>query len=254
MTDFGFCSIPAVALRAGASHRSEMVSQLLFGETYRILQSEGEWLEVETDFDGYRGFIAANQHKALDEKNYREWKDTPAEATQDFLRICDLQERTSFWCPPAATLPSNDSRFIHIGSYRFEAEKLPAHRNLTDILKLYEGAPYLWGGRTPWGTDCSGFTQAVFKTQGISLPRDASQQIRLGEEISLQESGFGDLAFFQNTEGQITHVGFVFDSGLILHCSGHVRLDLLDEHGIVRLDDHVQTHQLHSIKHITHFK
>jgi cell wall-associated NlpC family hydrolase len=116
---------------------------------------------------------------------------------------------------------------------------------------LYLNAPYLWGGRTPFGIDCSGFVQMVYKLQGLKLLRDASQQATQGEVISLlAEAEQGDLAFFDDEEGNITHVGMIIDSQRIIHCSGRVQIDNLDHEGIFNVRLQKYTHKLRLIKRI----
>ena len=251
---FGCCTLAFIPLRAAASHRSEMVSQLLFGESYRVLAATDEWLEVETGYDAYRGFIAANQHTPLSGTAYRQLCESPSRTATAPVRLLCSGTGNTITLPTSATLPGFDSGTMHIGNEAFSlAGPLPS-LTLTEILQSYLGSPYLWGGRTPWGIDCSGFTQAVYKTQGIALPRDASQQQLLGDEVPLEEAVFGDLAFFRNAEGRVTHVGFLTDNRQIIHCSGQVRTDGIDGKGIFRADGHVYTHTLHSIKRITHLK
>ena len=237
-----------------ASHRSEMVSQLLFGESYRVIQASDEWVEITTDFDHYHGFIAANQHEELSEKAYADAVNSQIFITPTTLHVYDEKHGCRLTLAPASTLRLNVEGNIQLGDSRFIPENPLKQTGLTDVLCAYEGTSYLWGGRTPWGIDCSGFTQAVFKTQGISLPRDASQQALQGTPVTWEDSDWGDLAFFQNEKGNITHVGMVLSGHRILHCSGRVRNDWLDPQGIYCEERRLYTHRLHSIKHITQLK
>ncbi|MBO4282711.1 MAG: C40 family peptidase [Bacteroidales bacterium] len=246
----GCCTLSHIPLRASGSHRSEMVSQLLFGESYRVLAATEEWLEVETDFDHYRGFLAANQHYGLSEADCPIRQDIPLTCALEPLRLRCENNGLRLTVPPSAALPLDKENRIRIGKLVFTLESDLRPLRLPDILANYTNAPYLWGGRTPWGMDCSGFTQAVYKTQGIALPRDASMQALLGKEIPLAQARFGDLAFFRNENGRITHTGWMLSPDRILHCSGRVREDRIDEKGIVRIPDDVRTHTLHCIKHI----
>ena len=213
----GQCLLSFIPMRAEASDRSEQVSQLIFGETYEVLEENEKWYFIETSFDLYQGWI--------DKKQF-----APQVFEVDTLRV--------FAFPSALTPFENKQILMPLGA--FVPEDFP-HQifSLDDALalfKTYIGVPYVWGGKTNFGYDCSGFTQTFFKTLGYSLKRDTYQQAAEGAEvILLSEAKTGDLAFFDNAEGRITHVGIVLendDSYEILHASGELRIDILDHQGI----------------------
>ena len=213
----GQCLLSFIPMRAEASDRSEQVSQLIFGETYEVLEENEKWYFIETSFDLYQGWI--------DKKQF-----APQVFEVDTLRV--------FAFPSALTPFENKQILMPLGA--FVPEDFP-HQifSLDDALalfKTYIGVPYVWGGKTNFGYDCSGFTQTFFKTLGYSLKRDAYQQAAEGDEvILLSEAKTGDLAFFDNAEGRITHVGIVLEndgSYEILHASGELRIDILDHQGI----------------------
>lgn len=196
------CTVAIAPLRKEASHRSEMVSQLLLNETAELLEEEKQFTRVRCLHDDYEGWIANNQLKAVD-------------------------------AAPASNHTTED----------FTTE------NVRAAALRYLETPYLWGGRTRCGIDCSGFSQAVYQSMGIALPRDAWQQAEQGEVVGfLQEAVCGDLAFFDNEEGRITHVGVMLNAAEVIHASGKVRIDPIDNQGIINGDTGVRTHRLRVIK------
>lgn len=244
---YGYCPISWLPMRATASHRSEMVNQILFGETFRILDTEGEWYLVETDFDQYRGYIAVNSFCHISADTWMEMQQDFALATT-FTTILHRRYGISFAIPPTSRLPFLRQKKILVEGNEYLLSNIPQPVSLRESIIPYLHAPYLWGGRTPWGTDCSGFTQALYNIQSVKLPRDASQQAGIGTEITPQEAQFGDLAFFSNEQGKITHVGMIYDAHSIVHASGRVRMDDWDSKGIFCRDLNSYSHTLHSIK------
>lgn len=224
-------------LRSEDSHASEMVSQLLFNEVYEVLEVKPEWIHVKTDLDQYEGWIQSKQHHALSEEDY------------NLLR----NKRKYYTNKP---IVEYKGRFLSLGTPLFEPypDALEPPMVFQPSLMLEYGmkllnAPYLWGGRTVFGIDCSGFVQLCARAAGKQLPRDASEQVKEGELVYfLPEILPGDLAFFGKEDGHIVHVGMMLDTERILHASGRVRIDYLDQSGIFNKERNGHTHRLQVIK------
>ncbi|MCQ2283542.1 MAG: C40 family peptidase [Bacteroidales bacterium] len=262
--DTGICLWMSVAVRAEARHASEMVTQLLFGETYRVLIATTEWLNIRTDDCGYEGWISTKQHTALTEEQYTQYLSMPKQLVDTpFLYLRDADTHIAFPIFIGSQFPKPQDGSFTIGSRRFTTDAVSApsslrHKGLSEqqdrllsVAFQYLNAPYLWGGRTPAGIDCSGFVQMVFKQIGIDLPRDASQQVHAGQVIDfIQEAQIGDIAFFENEEGVIVHTGIVCGYQQIIHASGHVQINTLDETGIFHTGLKKYTHRLRIIKRV----
>jgi len=247
---YAICKVPLAALRLAADHRSEMTSQLLFGEYVMIdqMEEEGWWL-VECCFDGYKGYAKANQLLLVDK---------PVLVHHQFASgwinevLCNDQ---LIRIPFGASLSFLDTEIpgfpIQYNGSRYMAnKKANIEEHLQWITHQFLNTTYVWGGKSVFGIDCSGFVQTVFKLLAHRLPRDANQQVAHGTVVGvLQDAVCGDLAFFDEA-GEITHVGILLNNHTIIHASGHVRIDPIDQEGIVNAATGKRTHQLKIIKRI----
>jgi len=249
---FGICNLAIVPMRADASDRSEITSQLLFGEHFEVLQQQSQWLRVRTQYDQYEGWIDAKQQQAISAEQFAQLSADPIVLSGDLIEYVAGPDNFLMPVPLGASLSflnhaDINAQKLHFDGLRTSGIKPKSH--IVETAFLYLNAPYLWGGKTPFGIDCSGFTQMAYKLNGYKLLRDASQQATQGEALSfIEESQPGDLAFFDNEEGRITHVGIIMADNYIIHASGKVRIDRLDHLGIYNAETGRHTHKLRVIK------
>lgn len=247
--NFGFCSVALIPCRAESSDRSELVNQLLFGETYQVLEETEKWLQIETTTDKYVGWIDRKLHTPLDKAEL-----------DNFLqneKSCITEPIFQFNADSASTIVGFGARFPVPQGNSFKLGKLTFSLNsaisapptsITELSRRFLNAPYLWGGKSLFGIDCSGFTQVVFRCFGKDIPRDAYQQAQHGQTINLNAVQPGDLAFFGDPHKKITHVGICLENGEIIHASGKCRIDVLDSKGILNRETGEYTHELRLIK------
>lgn len=256
MVSTGICLSGNVPLRAEPSEKSEMVSELLFGETFSITLSEHHWLYICGDMDKYAGWVPLDRIKAVPE-TYSSLQAALAQIVTVPFVECIMPDGTSACLPGGSILPE----IPYNQSFKFAGEtyhlQWPASgTNLQDTVSLamqYSGTSYLWGGKSHSGIDCSGFVQVIFRMAGKRVSRDAWQQAQSGKELAFEEIEPGDLVFFGNDNLQITHVGIVCNSNTVIHASGKagkVRVDRLDKNGIFNERENQYTHRLFSARRI----
>jgi hypothetical protein len=255
--DYGICRLSVVPVRAKGEDASELISQLLFGEHYTVLNSSDDrkWIYIQNAFDNYEGWIDIKQHHSITFDYFEQLDNTEYKICTDHTaRI--LYNKNVVHVTIGAILPLlSNPLFVTEEQLAFNGEAKSLFQRWTieqllTVAKKYLNAPYLWGGKTPFGIDCSGLTQQVFRVSGYHLKRDSSQQICQGKEVTFEEKLPGDLAFFKNDNGMMNHVGIVLPDDSIIHASGRVRIDGLDSEGILDEVSNKHTHKLFKIKRI----
>ena len=246
---YGICNLSIVPLRLEPTDKSELVSQALYGEFFKVLEQRKSWSRIRLHFDKYEGWIDSKQFKEIAKNDYDGLKNEPLKLSSDLVEFIQNENEQLFTIPIGSSL--NGLQLLnhkHNGSF---VNGVQPKEQIIITAFNYLNAPYLWGGKTPFGIDCSGFTQMVYKLNGHKLLRDASQQATQGISLSfIEESEPGDLAFFDNDEGQIIHVGIILKDNYIIHAHGKVRIDRLDHSGIYNVDNNKHSHKLRVIKKI----
>lgn len=242
------CKLGIVPLRAEPCHTSEMVNQVLYGEMFQILEERKHWSRIRTSFDAFEAWIENKQVEILSKEDYLELNSEELSLSADLIEYVS-SDKQLIPIPLGSVL-----NCVDLFSHKHNGHKTGGRKpkeNLLETAFLYLNAPFLWGGKTPFGIDAGGFTQMVYKLNGLRLFRNAVDQASQGESLSfIEESEPGDLAFFDNAEGKIDHVGIMMSDNFIIHADGKVRLDRIDHSGIYNADLRRHTHQLRVIKKI----
>jgi hypothetical protein len=251
---YGICNLSIVALRASESEKSEMINQLLFGEHFTVLENNQNWSKIKLAFDGFEGWIDNKQFEIISEEFYHKINEEQEIYAKEIVDVISNTKNEILTIPIGASLPffNGNKLAINTVDYHFEGETISGEKGKNAIKQfayLFLNTPFLWGGKSPFGIDCSGFTQLVYKLCGYQLLRNANEQATQGEVLSfIEESEPGDLAFFDNEEGEIIHVGIILNDYHIIHAHGKVRIDTLDHSGIFNADLQKHTHKLRVIK------
>lgn len=256
--DHAICHLSVIPVRQKPEDPAEIVTQLLYGETCQIIKRKNKsWVKIQLDYDGYQGWVDPKQLYFTTAADHEKFGTSTAHCLEYAQPI--ISDDVSQPILMGSALPHFDGMNYKLpsGKYIFSGQVLDSEditvtpELITKIAYKYLNAPYLWGGRSPFGIDCSGFSQIVFKMLGIYLPRDAYQQAEYGETIDFVESAeIGDLAYFVNKEGKVIHVGIVLPDSKIIHASGHVRIDHLDHYGIYNRETKKYSHVLRVIKRV----
>ncbi|MDA7716744.1 C40 family peptidase [Flavobacteriaceae bacterium] len=232
---YGICHLSIIPLRKDSTSKSELVSQLIYGELFKVLESNEKWFLIECIDDNYKGWINHSQFKEISEHDLK--KVLRIEAKYLNNRTAEIETENGTMSIIIGSKISSCSILNHKLNTKTDSKN-----SIIENSFKFLNSPYLWGGRTPYGIDCSGFTQQVYKLNGFQLSRDANQQVIQGKEIILEDAKPGDLAFFG--EDGISHVGIIMNSNKIIHAFGSVRIDDLNQNGIINSISNKLTHKL----------
>lgn len=253
---YGVCNLTVIPLRAEPSDKAEIKTQLLFGDAFTILERQEKWIRIQTLYEQYIGWMDPKQYSPITEADAQRWSEQRQLVDLSLSARAEKPNGEVIQLVPGCTLPFFDKGSIRLGEtlYTYHGPvRLPSaehfEEEVASVAGFFLNAAYLWGGRTPWGIDCSGLSQQVYKHFGMAILRDAAQQATQGETVrGLAHARPGDLAFFDNEEGRVIHVGILLSPEKIIHASGRVKIERIDEQGIYSDELGRRTHRLCGIK------
>jgi hypothetical protein len=255
--DYGVCRLSVVSVRKDPQDISEQLTQLLFGDHYEVVEKSADlkWVKVRIVYDQYMGWIDLKQHQPITREFFAYINNSEYKITTEITSSL-LFNKTQLYVLLGSLIPISTAELFKMEeqfAFNGETKSLGQKREfdfVKTIANKYLNAPYLWGGKSPFGIDCSGFTQMVYKISGYKLLRDAWQQATQGKYYKFSEAKSGDLAFFQNKDGKITHTGIFLGGDKIIHASGKVRIDTLTNEGIINQDTRVLSHTFSHVRRI----
>ncbi len=255
--NYGITSTTLTAVRKEPDHRTEMVHQLLFGETFIIRQSIGSWKEIELTPGTFTGWVETGSVETFGESGFKEIN--KIQLAEHLLKVLkNNSEKENLFLLPGSEMPDFDRDFntFHIGSNVYtldspivECKIKDIRKRITEVSKYFLNTPFLWGGRSLFGMDAPGFVQLVYKLIGMALPRNLDQMVEQGALVPFQKKAQpGDLAFFEDTHGNIIHTGLILNHDSVIHASAVVRIDAIDHQGIKSPTSSAYSHRLRIIK------
>ncbi|MBX2962616.1 MAG: C40 family peptidase [Cyclobacteriaceae bacterium] len=255
--DYGVCRLSVVSMRANPTEKAEQISQLLFGDHYEVHEASKDknWLRIHMYYDQSEGWINLQHHHSISRDYYDYINRVDFKISTD-LTSSILYNKSPLIILMGSIIPISGSELFRMEeqfAFNGESKSLGVKREIDFIKNIalkYINAPNQWGGKNPFGIDASGFTQMVFKIGGYRLARSVEEQSRQGKAVeSINHAIAGDLAFFTDHSGS-HHTGIILDKDKIIHAFGKVRIDHLNEEGILNLDTKIYTHTLVGIRRI----
>ena len=255
MIKYGINEYSVTPVRLEPNERSEMITQILFGETFQILEETVKWSYIRLSFDNYIGWIDNKAITPISEDYLKSVNTNSQIVTKKLFTICFNHKKEQLILPAGSTLPGFNKKentfIVNENKYYIQDSLEDDKKEITELATQFLNSPYLWGGKNPFGIDCSGFIQVIYKMLGKSLPRDAKQQVSEGNAVNfISDIQLGDIAFFDDIDGNIIHAGIILNKNEIIHASGKVRIDKIDQQGIFNQEIKKYTHHLRVIKRI----
>jgi gamma-D-glutamyl-L-lysine dipeptidyl-peptidase len=257
-TGFGICRQAIIPVRVAPQHTSELVSQLLFGDSYEVHEASPHkhWLFIRVTGDQIEGWIDLRQHHAITPEYLDQINQADYKITTDVTSVI-LYKKSPLTIVMGSIVPISSSDLFKTDeqfAFNGEAKSLSQRRDfefLKFVASRYINAPYCWGGKSPFGIDAGGLVQMVFRIAGYSVLRHPDQQSASGKKVkSIGDALPGDLALFADAKGRITHSGIVLEDEKIIHAWGRVRIDHLHEEGIMDVDTKILSHQLFGLRRV----